>query len=303
MKHKKVTQVNNTHTTEVCLREGEGFLPPPPPPPCLATNFKPNLIMKTLSTFLSFLTVASLAVFFSCKKNDPTPNSVDGLLTYKAWQISSSSSGGSPDNYEEYEKDDYWVYYANGTCAFITGEDEIPLTKSSLPNAVPTKQTNIVGTWALSGDHTILTRNRTHYKIGVAKDKLVLTGIDANDKPTSVEIFKPKEGDAVGGAVSVSASSTLGSFGSVNARFASSEPATEWGFCWGDVKDPTIEKNSKTTEEIRTGSLKGLVRFELTSDNQTSKINVPPRVTYYLRAYAKNSKGTFYSNSVKCTGN
>src|SRR6218665_2489847 len=128
MKHKKVTQVNNTHTAEVCLREGEGFLntPPPPPPPCLATNFspnfKPNLIMKTLSTFLSFLTVASLAVFFSCKKNDPTPNSVDGLLTYRAWQISSWSSSGSPDNIEEYEKDDYWIYYANGTCASITGE-------------------------------------------------------------------------------------------------------------------------------------------------------------------------------------
>src|SRR6218665_125935 len=131
MKHKKVTQVNNTHTTEVCLREGEGFLPPPPPPPCLATNFKPNLIMKTLSTFLSFLTVASLAVFFSCKKNDPTPNSVDGLLTYTAWQISSWAASGAPGNIEEKEKGYYLIYYANGSCCSITGEGEIPIPENS----------------------------------------------------------------------------------------------------------------------------------------------------------------------------
>src|SRR6218665_3201425 len=310
MKHKKVTQVNNTHTTEVCLREGEGFLPPPPPPPCLAANFKPNLIMKTLSTFLSFLTVASLAVFFSCKKNDPTPNSVDGLLTYRAWQISSESSSGSPRNIQGYEADDYTVYYANGTYAVITGKDEIPLPKNSPSNAKPEKQHNSAGTWALSGDHTILTRNSgrgdgTHYKIGVAKDKLVLTRIDVNDKPLSVIIYKPKEGDAAGGAVSLNDySDQRGSFGFVNARFASSEPATEWGFCWGEVKDPTIERNSKTTEEIGTGSLKGLVSFELTpnsASDRTSKIRVPSNATYYLRAYAKNSKGTFYTSPEKRT--
>src|SRR6218665_2859957 len=150
--------------------------------------------MKTLSTFLSFLTVALLAAFFSCKKNDPTPNSVDGLLTYRGWQILSFSSEGVPLGLEKYNEDDYFVFYANGTYAFVTGEDEMPLRKNSLSGAVPEKQSNsFSSTWALSGDHTILTlmephrsgrrtdgslKEVVHYKIGIAKDKLVLTEIE-----------------------------------------------------------------------------------------------------------------------------
>ncbi|PGH37565.1 MAG: hypothetical protein CRN43_20425 [Candidatus Nephrothrix sp. EaCA] len=276
--------------------------------------------MKTLSTFLSFLTVASLAAFFSCKKNDPTPNSVDGLLTYRGWQILSASAEGIPHSLEPYYENDYFVFYANGTYAIITGEDEIPLGKYSLSGAVPEKQSNYAATWALSGDHTILTLidpNRSgtrtdgtrkeivHYKIGIAKDKLVLTEIEGKNTPVSVWTFKPKEGEPAGGAVSLKDDSDKsGSFGSVNARFASSEPATEWGFCWGDVKDPAIERNSKTTEDLGTGSLKGLVGFVLTPNSDgTEKIKVPSKATYYLRAYAKNSRGTFYSTSVKCTNN
>src|SRR6218665_840343 len=86
MKHRKVRQVNKKNTAEIYLRGEENLVSLP-----LTTNFKSNLIMKTPSTFLFFLTVAWLAVFSSCKKKDEPapPPSVDELLTSKAWLVTS----------------------------------------------------------------------------------------------------------------------------------------------------------------------------------------------------------------------
>src|SRR6218665_4087728 len=208
MNHKQAMRVNPKTTAEI-YRRGEGSFTPLP----LTANFKPNLIMKTLRAFLFLLMLTSLVAFVSCKKKgDPTPSSVDGLLTYKAWQMTSESSGGD-QTLKKYEEDDYWVFYSNGTCAVITGEtvqgtDTIP-TKKDPAKYRPSKQINAVSTWALSGDHQTLITPLVggSSQISITRDKLVLTritGAATNNSATyQVWTFKPKEGEVVVGAVAL----------------------------------------------------------------------------------------------------
>src|SRR6218665_3085872 len=101
--------------------------PPPPPPPPLPPLSKPNLTAKALNALVFFLTITSLVALFSCKKKEEPAPTVEGLLTGKAWQLTSSSrSNVALQGIEKYQEDDYLVYYSNGACAFITGEDQTP---------------------------------------------------------------------------------------------------------------------------------------------------------------------------------
>jgi uncharacterized protein (TIGR02145 family) len=65
---------------------------------------------------------------------------------------------------------------------------------------------------------------------------------------------------------------------------------TARGICWSKVDKPTIA-DSKTTDSIGTGSFIS----QLT--------NLSSNTTYYVRAYATNTAGTTYGNSVQFTTN
>src|SRR6218665_1422600 len=327
MKHRKVRQVNKKNTAEIYLRGEESLAPLP-----LTTNFKSNLIMKTPGTFLFFLTVALLAALSSCKKKDDPapvaesapaiPTSVDGLLTYKAWQITSRYNRADHD-LKVYEENDYWVFYPNGGCAIITGEDvmvgDVVDTKTPPIRKIPKKQTNTASTWTLSGDSKTLITSLVdggNSEITITKDKLVLTRITdpnpntAGNTPSSsatyqIWTFKPKEGEVAGGAFSLNGryydiENTKLTGQNFNARFSSSTPVTELGFCWAEGNEsPTIDNPDNYLAEDNLGSTE-LARCELKKG--VDKLKIEKGKTYYLRAYAKNSKGTFYSHSAEIWG-
>src|SRR6218665_1527146 len=209
MNHKPAMRVNPKAVAEI-YRCGEGNPAILPLTASFKPNFKPDIIMKTLSAFFFLLMVSSLVAFFSCKKkDDPAPTSVDGLLTYKAWQLTSIFYDGD-QTLEKYQEDDYFVFYSNGTCVFITGESQerdSSLTKKVPPKKIPNKQINGVSTWALSGDHKTLITGLLggSSQITITKDKLVLTKITGpvanNSASYQVLTCKPKEGEIAGGAV------------------------------------------------------------------------------------------------------
>lgn len=62
-------------------------------------------------------------------------------------------------------------------------------------------------------------------------------------------------------------------------------PITQRGICWGEMKDPTVS-NSKTTDGSGTGSF------------VSSLSNLTAGTHYYVRAYATNSTGTYYGDTV-----
>jgi len=319
MKHRKVRQVNKKTVAEIYLRGEESLAPLP-----LTTNFKPNLIMKTSSTFFFFLTAALLAAFSSCKKKDEPapPPSVDELLTSKAWQITSKYDRIGHD-LKTHEENDYWVFYPNGGCAIITGEDAIAgdsvNTKTQPAKKIPRKQTNTASTWTLSEDRkTLITPlvGGNSQITTITKDKLVLTRI-IDDNPSitgnpsssatyQIWTFKLKEGEVAEGAFSLNGDySAIGNNRKLasqnfNARFSSSTPVTELGFCWAEGNEsPTIDSPGNYLAEINLGSTE-LARCELKKG--VDKIKIERGKTYYLRAYAKNSKGTFYSHSAEIWG-
>jgi len=65
-------------------------------------------------------------------------------------------------------------------------------------------------------------------------------------------------------------------------------PITDKGVCWSLYNNPTIEDNYKS---LGTGS----------ESFSTKLTNLVPNTTYYVRAYAMNSKGTSYGNEVSFT--
>ncbi|PGH38392.1 MAG: hypothetical protein CRN43_15410, partial [Candidatus Nephrothrix sp. EaCA] len=252
---------------------------------------------------------------FSCKKKEEPAPTVEGLLTGKAWQLTSSShSNGALQGIEKYQEDDYLVFYPNGTCAFITGEDQTPDSTSTMANPevkIPKKQTDKASTWVLSDDNKILLTpllGLGNSQIVITNDKLVLTQARSrggssssyNDSEISIQTLKPKEGGVpVVHTVGLEGHYRYESYGErhsydFQASFASAEPATEWGFCWGDKKSPAID-GEHLAEDLGTSKLKGLAKFEFKKG--AKKIKITRGKSYYLRAYAKNSKGVFYSAS------
>ncbi|MBR5433764.1 MAG: T9SS type A sorting domain-containing protein [Bacteroidales bacterium] len=63
---------------------------------------------------------------------------------------------------------------------------------------------------------------------------------------------------------------------------------TERGICWATTSNPTIADNKKTSGQ-------GIGNFSVTLSSLSEK------TTYYVRAYAKNEKGTLYGDEVKFT--
>jgi len=252
------------------------------------------------------------------------PASVDELLTSKAWQITSKYDR-SDHNLRISEENDYWVFYPNGGCAIITGEDVVAGdsvdTKTPPIRKIPKKQTNTASTWALSGDSKTLITSLVdggNSEITITKDKLVLTRITdpnpntAGNTPSrsatyKILTFKPKEGEVAGGAFSLNGGYNANGIRNsklidqnFNARFSSSVPVTELGFCWAEGNEsPTIDNPDNYLAEANLGSTE-LARCDFKKG--VNKIKIEKGKTYYLRAYAKSSKGTFYSHSAEIWG-
>src|SRR6218665_3170275 len=214
MAHKRIANSNKKTAAKIDRNGAENLLPPPaapnpPPPPPPPPLSKPNLTAKALNALVFFLTITSLVALFSCKKKEEPAPTVEGLLTGKAWQLTSSShSNGALQGIEKYQEDDYLVFYSNGTCAFITGEDQTPDSTSTMANPevkIPEKQTDKASTWLLSDDNKIFTtlfRGIRNSQIVITNYKLVLAqarsrgGLSSsyNDSEISIQTLKPKEG-------------------------------------------------------------------------------------------------------------
>jgi len=64
---------------------------------------------------------------------------------------------------------------------------------------------------------------------------------------------------------------------------------TERGFCWSTMVDPTVSLTTKSVDSTGVGSFQHIL------------INLLPATKYYVRAYATNIEGTFYSENVSFT--
>jgi uncharacterized protein (TIGR02145 family) len=61
------------------------------------------------------------------------------------------------------------------------------------------------------------------------------------------------------------------------------------GVCWSTNTDPTVDLETKTVDELGTGNF------------SSSLTSLQPSTTYYVRAYATNSKGTSYGSTKSFT--
>ncbi|MBK7097130.1 MAG: hypothetical protein IPH58_00625 [Sphingobacteriales bacterium] len=234
--------------------------------------------IKAPSIFLSAISVFLLLMISACSKSGSTPEeNITPPTTVVLATITTSEvhtvttiealGGGKVTN--------------NGGATVV----ERGIVLSTSPN--PTIENTKFGTTSVSGDGSFATR---------------FTGLSASTKFYVRAYAVNSAGIAYGNEVTFTttmigaatfASSPLYIVGNsiahwdVDVLTDGGDLITERGVCWGLTSNPTIDNNKATDGGNGTGKFRG------------SLTKLLPRTEYYVRAYAKNGKGTSYSDIVK----
>lgn len=152
-----------------------------------------------------------------------------------------------------------------------------PTSNIDLHNNAGVKTSEIGTTFAVQ--LTNLEYNTEYYVRAYAKNILGLTYGDVQSFRTSVGVKIT--------TTMVSTESTVAYSGGNITRDGDS-PITQRGVCWSTHPNPTTSDNM-----TKDGSGSGVYKSTL--------VNLTPSTTYYVRAYAKNAKGTFYGDEQQFT--
>ncbi|MHC1703313.1 MAG: hypothetical protein AB9846_05340 [Tenuifilaceae bacterium] len=166
--------------------------------------------------------------------------------------------------------------------AAVTARGVCWSTSTSPTTALTTKTTDGSGTGSFTSSITGLTANMSYYVRAYATNSVETSyGNEVS--------FKTLDGVAsltTAAATSVTAT-TASSGGSITSDGGAT--VTARGICWSTSPNPTIALATKTTDGSGTGSF------------ISSITGLIANTTYYIRAYAKNSVGTYYGNEVNFT--
>jgi len=127
--------------------------------------------MKAVNNLALF--VLSLMLTVSCQKDEET-NSRKEILTSKSWKVSSYKIDGEERPLMDCQKDNYMTFYSNGTY-----KDFVGVIKCDI------YETDIIGTWTLSGDEKTLTLESIQgvqpASVEISESKLLLTVINEDE--------------------------------------------------------------------------------------------------------------------------
>ncbi len=224
------------------------------------------MTQKTILISTLTLTFAVLLLLSSCKKDES--NNVPSVSTASITEITTTTaiSGG------EITGDGGATITARGVC---WGTSQNPTISGS-------KTADGTGTSSFTSNITGLAPNTTYYVRAYA------TNSEGTSYGNEVN-FKTENNTSINiptlttTAVTEIGSQTATSGGTITDDGGAAISAR--GVCWGTSQNPTIS-GSKTDDGTGSGSF-------------TSSISgLEPNTTYYVRAYATNSKGTSYGNEV-----
>lgn len=227
---------------------------------------------KKLRLSLFFSTAILLTAFFSCTKPDTQNNTASApvLTTTTAASVTQTSaqSGGTITS------DGGASVTARGIC----------WNTSPNPTTSNSKTADGSGTGAFTSSLSGLTANTTYYVRAYATNSAGTAygnEISFATQPTVITI--PTIATVNATAITDNSAQSGGTITSDGGA-----PITAKGVCWNTSANPTIT-NNKTTDGTGSGNF--------TSNIQSLTSNT----TYYVRAYATNSAGTAYGNSITFT--
>lgn len=170
---------------------------------------------------------------------------------------------------------------ANGLSVNVYFEYGTTISYGKIINASPFNVTGVTNT-NVSATTTVLQENTLyHYRTKIVYTGVVLTGNDRTFKTQPVDF--PTVTTAQVTNITLNSASSGG-----NVTHDGGSPVFSRGVCWGTSENPNLS-NYNTNNGNGTGTF------------SSSLLNLNPNTTYYVRAFAINSKGTSYGNQQSFT--